>query len=373
MKRSTVRFFTKKAKLAYLWIDRILLAPNHMGASLLTRLKASAKGFTPDQYILYDFDNVDSNEYLSEFDWYRSRYINDPFDDLFNNKVICSEVLKHYANVPQTLLVKQYGWMEAFGDWDEDVDAQAPDTFATVDDALAIVRKAGSVFMKPISRGKGDDVHKIDFEHAANPQPSGADAAVAGAYAIDGESASEQDVADLLGKTDGYFLCKTVAQHRFLNELFADATHTMRTITVRDPETGEFQVMFAVLRIGTASTVPVDNGSRGGLVACIDLETGELSEARSIQALGSYDVHPDSGTPIKGARIPDWANVKEQVLALARRIPFAHFIAWDILLVDDGICVIEANTSSGVNIIQLWGPQRQGELGDFYRAHNVIS
>lgn len=49
-----------------------------------------------------------------------------------------------------------------------------------------------------------------------------------------------------------------------------------------------------------------------------------------------------------------------------------HFIAWDILLTSDGPCIIEANTSSGINIIQLWGPQRNGELGDFYRAHRVI-
>ena len=60
------------------------------------------------------------------------------------------------------------------------------------------------------------------------------------------------------------------------------------------------------------------------------------------------------------------------MLALARKFPFMNFIAWDILLTDEGICIIEANTSSGVNIIQLWGPQRNGELGDFYRAHGVI-
>ena len=48
------------------------------------------------------------------------------------------------------------------------------------------------------------------------------------------------------------------------------------------------------------------------------------------------------------------------------------FIAWDILVTEEGFCVIEANTSSGVNIIQLWGGQRQGELGEFFRHYNVI-
>ena len=48
------------------------------------------------------------------------------------------------------------------------------------------------------------------------------------------------------------------------------------------------------------------------------------------------------------------------------------FIAWDLLITEEGISVIEANTSSGVNIIQLWGGQKKGELGDFFRYHNVI-
>ena len=44
----------------------------------------------------------------------------------------------------------------------------------------------------------------------------------------------------------------------------------------------------------------------------------------------------------------------------------------DILITEEGRCIIEANTSSGVNIIQLWGGQRHKELGDFYRYHGVI-
>ena len=58
---------------------------------------------------------------------------------------------------------------------------------------------------------------------------------------------------------------------------------------------------------------------------------------------------------------------------VCRKIPYMDFIAWDLLVTDEGICVIEANTSSGVNIIQLWGGQRQGELGDFFRYYNVLS
>ena len=108
-------------------------------------------------------------------------------------------------------------------------------------------------------------------------------------------------------------------------------------------------------------------------MANIDLDTGVLSEARCLHNRNVYEVHPDSGAPIKGAKIPGWAKIKEEMLELANKLPYMHFIAWDILVTEDGsICIIEANTSSGVNIIQLWGGQRNGELGDFYRFHKVI-
>lgn len=216
-----VRYLSKKAKLFVLYWRRIIFAKDHFKVPLLTKLKANIfGGYLGDQWMLYDLDMKKRKEYLSEFDWYRSRYIN---------------------------------------------------------------------------------------------------------------------------------------------------------ITLRDPKTKRFKVFFAVQRIGTSQTIPVDNGSQGGLVCNIDLETGRLSHGRRLHDREVYEVHPDSGTRFADVVIPDWAAFKEEILALAQRFPYLHFIAWDVIKMPDGKnCVIEANTSSGVNIVQLWGGQRHGELGDFYRAHGVI-
>ena len=65
-------------------------------------------------------------------------------------------------------------------------------------------------------------------------------------------------------------------------------------------------------------------------------------------------------------------KIKARVTALASEFPYLDFIAWDILLTEQGMCVIEANASSGVNIIQLWGGQRHGELGEVYRRYGII-
>ena len=70
--------------------------------------------------------------------------------------------------------------------------------------------------------------------------------------------------------------------------------------------------------------------------------------------------------------IPGWSEIKLQILEVCKKLPYMDFIAWDLLMSDEGICVIEANSSSGVNIIQLWGGQRNGVLGDFFSYYEVI-
>lgn len=342
----------RKAKLAYLWATRILFAPSKQGVGFLKKLDLNLRGgFVADQYALFDLAHNDRADYLSELDWYRSRYINAPFDSMLNNKVVADEVLKVHTKTPGVLLVKNKGKITTPGEADVSTD---------VERALDVAHAAGSVFVKPIGAGKGIGVHRIDAD------PEGR------RWRLDGRAASSGDLLSLLDEMDGWFLSPTVRQHDELARIFPDASNTLRVITLRDPKTASLKVFFAVLRLGTQATVPVDNGSRGGLVAKVDLETGELTEARPLWSAGAFKVHPDTGAQIKGARVPMWEETKRLALRLAGTFPYLHFVAWDILVTNDGPCVIEANTSSGVNIIQMWGPQRNGELGDFFRAHGVI-
>lgn len=343
-----VKWGMKKLKLFVLYWRRIVFAKNHFKCPWYKKIRANlTRGFLADQWILYDLDHNDKDEYLSEFDWYRSRYINDPFDFVCNNKIVSAEVLKQYVRVPESYMIKNQGHLSGFHS--EDMEYE---------DALKLLEEKKLLFYKPYGKGKGMGVCRLSWE---NGQP-----------AIDMKPISEEDFLKFLKKNDDWFLSEAMQQHHYSDEIYDQTVNTIRFITLRDPETHKFKVFFAVQRIGTKETIPVDNGSRGGLVAKIDLETGELSEGRCLHNKNVYKVHPDSGAPIEGVVIPGWEKLKEDMLDLANHLPYMHFIAWDILITEEGFCIIEANTSSGVNIIQLWGGQRNKELGNFYRYHKVI-
>lgn len=343
-----IKNFLKQLKLIVLFWTRIVFVKNNFQCSILKKIQANfSGGYLADQWVLYDFDHNDKNEYLSEFDWYKSRYINEPFDCVMNNKVITAEILKQYVRVPQNYFLKNKGFLTDY--------KSRP---ATYSDIIKVLHMKKTLFLKPISAGKGNGVDILEFNDDL--------------LRINKDVVSEKQMEEYLSKRNCWFICEVIQQHSYLDNIYNKTFNTIRMIVLRDVVTKEFKIFFAVQRIGTSETIPVDNGSKGGLVSKIDLETGELSEARCLRDKQVYISHPDSGSMIKGVRIPNWKEIKKEVLALSNKMPYMHFIAWDILITEEGVCIIEGNTSSGINIIQLWGGQKNKELGTFYRFHNVI-
>lgn len=344
-----VRYLSKKAKLFVLYWRRIIFVKNHFKVPFLTKMKANIfGGYLADQWALYDLDMKKRKEFLSEFDWYRSRYINEPFDYMLNNKIVATEVIGRYVRMPEIYLVNSKGVIADFSG-----------AVLQSNEAVERLRDIKDAFIKPFGKGKGNGVHHIVFDNDR--------------FYKDDNPVTAEDLEKTFRQYKDWYLSETVKQHPYADHLYDKTVNTIRIITLRDPQTQRFKVFFAVQRIGTSHTIPVDNGSQGGLVCNIDLGTGRLSCGRRLHDRQVYETHPDSGTRFEEVVIPDWKEMKQEVLSLAERFPYLHFIAWDIIKMPDGQnCVIEANTSSGVNIVQLWGGQRQGELGDFYRAHGVI-
>ena len=346
---SLVHRAERKIKLALLFAVRIVGAPDHFHCPLPTRLRANfSGGFTGDQWKLYGLDGKKRREYLSEFDWYRSRYVNAPFDYMLNNKVVATEVLEKYIRVPEIYAIRTGGVIR-------DRSGQPMDD----EGALALLREKGQVIIKRYDKGKGEGIRRLAWRD--------------GQYWLDARAVDAGAAAKALETGWNWYMSEVVTQHAYAASLYPETVNTIRMIVFRDPETQRSKLFFAVQRVGLEKTIPVDNASQGGIVCKIDLETGRLSHGRTLHDLVVYDTHPDSGTRFEDVSVPDWQALKEEIVALSDRFPYLHFVAWDVVKLADGTnCVIEANTSSGVNIVQLWGPQRHGELGAFYRYHGII-
>jgi len=338
---------TKFMKLSVIWVVRILFTKSHFKVSIFKRVYyAIFGGFMADQIAIYNLNRKNKKDYLSEFDWYKSRYINGEYSFLLNNKVVCSDLFKNDLTIPNVYCFKKNKKL------------YSNQNIYTYENIIELVKKKKTLIIKPISKGKGVDIFKIEFK-AKN-------------IVLNNENITENKLIEILKSKDNWFVSDFIKQAKYLDDIFEYSTNTIRLITVRNPNTNKCEALYAVQRIGIKESIPVDNGSKGGLVANINLQTGELSEARSIQNINKWDVHPDSNKPIKGVKIPNWKKIRDTYVRTMEKYPYFNFIAWDILVTEEGSSLVEANTSSGVNIIQIWGGQRNKELGDFYRSHKII-
>lgn len=301
-----------------------------------------------DQISMYDLAHNDKKQYISHFDYIRSRRINDPFNPMLDNKVVFAELIKSFCDTPELLAVKRGG----------KIAGMEGRKICCSSELVDLLYQESKYVLKPIVGCKGGGVFVAEHKD--------------GVFYVNGEIKSRDELIAFFDKKQDYLICKFAHQADYLNEIYSGSANTIRMIVLRDTPEREFELAFAVQRIGADWTGPVDNGSKGGLIANVNIATGELSEARTMHNLMVYNVHPDSGHPIKGVVIPNWESIKKGVLEVSSHFPYLDIIAWDILPTPDGFTVIEGNSSSGVNIIQLWGPQRYGRLGQFYRDHGII-
>lgn len=175
-----------------------------------------------------------------------------------------------------------------------------------------------------------------------------------------------------LAKKKGCVVLPRLVNHPDIADLSNGALATVRAVSCRN-ERGEFEVTNASFRMAQGRTSIVDNFHAGGIVAKIDLRSGEVGPATDgAMALGPgrgwCEQHPDTGGRIAGRKLPHW----HETLDLARRahtLAFADHvvIGWDIAILGDGPRLIEGNKGPDLDLVQKShrepvGNARLGEL-----------
>lgn len=147
--------------------------------------------------------------------------------------------------------------------------------------------------------------------------------------------------------------------HPDVAELSAGALSTCRLMTVLN-EKGEYEAVLAIFRTSADPSSPVDNYHAHGLVAAVDLETGELGPASGGGTLGipkvsemmRRDTHPITGAQITGSRLPFWSEAKSLAERAHAAVPGLPIVGWDIAFTPDGPVIVEGNSGPDVDVMQ---------------------
>ncbi len=229
------------------------------------------------------------------------------------------------------------------------------------------------VVLKPLFGAGGKGVYVVESGGATDATDT------PGRYRVNGDDRTEAEFTALVDGLEEYVVQEYVEQSAFMDELYPESANTVRFVTMWDYSTGEPFIAWAHVRIGSPASAPLDNISRGGLQAGVDVETGELLYAADIGdkvppiGVDWYDDHPATGEPIVGRTVPGWDDLVAEVRRMAAGLPQCPYLGWDVLPTDDGFRVVEVNASPGMLNTQV---KRQfmtdPRVRRFYEHHGVL-
>lgn len=309
--------------------------------------------FSFSESSIYDLKSNDYREYINTFEAYAPRLSNSPYFVISDDKYLFSVVFEKYINTPKTLALIQNGEIVSLGN----------ERVSNLNLYDLFLQNGGGVIK---DRGGCDGFNVYVFS-------------VVGEQLFYKEtSVDRKELEKIVKKFSRGMVQDKLGQGEFENNIYNKSINTIRVITMRKENSYEHEIVGALQRIGTKKSMPVDNFNQGGGSALIDIESGELGSMTCINSFDEkgkriyYDTHPDSGAKIKGQVIPNWEFIKSSLIEVTRKLPFFEYIAWDVVLQDDGIAVIETNMKSSLNVFQVHGGMRNSLIGEKYREKGYI-
>ncbi len=201
--------------------------------------------------------------------------------------------------------------------------------------------KLGKVIYKPTTRSGGKGVEVFDF-NSDNIRET-----------------YDQIKALPDGLIEGFF-----KQHPDLQKFSLKSVNTMRigTIVSYDNipgvENGKVNIVYAGLRMGCGDKY-VDNLHSGGIMTDIDIDTGVIITDGVDFDNNVYTTHPDTGTKIKGFKIPYFDEMKKMIEEAGAGIE--GYYGWDVAIGENGPVIIEVNTNAGPTALQApYVPMKKG-------------
>ena len=328
--------------------------------SLAERIKMFFWGFYSDESKLYDFKKYNRKDFLSDFQMCcKAVQINTGYTEVLNNKLVFSRFIEGFMNIP-----RNYGYIYNNRIYFLEPDMEAESGLEHADNIgrlKFLLKENKSMMAKLFDAGSGKGIFKLEMKENE--------------IFINNKKASDDEILEMIKKCHNYQLCEFINQAEYSKKIFARTCNTVKFLTMIDPDSGEAFLVRAFHRFGTEKSFPVDNLGHGSCLSNIDVETGIMGPTYTIKdnSLCWITTHPDTGEAIDGVAVTDFHKVAKDILNVHNKISYIKYIAWDVVLQDDGYIVLEGNANTDMAGIQPFEPILLNErVRRFYQYHKVV-
>lgn len=303
---------------------------------------AHSRGFLAEHASAYGLNESNYQQYLSDYDFYKSWPLNSWARIWVNDKLTLKHML---AGTEFEYLLPRYFYYSMPNGLRPSLDNHLPNP-ETFESFVQLLRAERHLACKP-----NNDALSNGFCHMECKNDL---------FYINGERVSLGDLERFV-ETHPNYVYQEYLRPSCEFHAITPLIHTLRILVINEtgtaPRIARSYLRFPCKCTGEANFVSFSEGSGEVYLvyADVDEKTGNWGDGRLVYAnkIQKAEFHPDSGAPLKGV-IKDFDKLSYAVLAIARRFNTVEYMGFDIGVTDKGFRMMEINTHPGIGGFQYY-------------------
>lgn len=308
---------------------------------------AYKRGFTPKKVSLFNLDENNYRNYLSDYDYFQLHPINGQFTHWIDDKLTFRYLLEPFHQyLPKYYFHLDRGEVFRLPDYS----GKLP---ISIDQVISFLKEQKELAAKLLNASGGDGFYKLSARDDN--------------YFLNDKKVSRQNLFNIFSEWrdnigGGYLLTEYLHPCEEFSRIWPKSTNTIRVSIIRNKNEPPI-IVDGFMRFGSSITNYTDSAISGGIVCRLNINDGTFYDGAII---GKSDIqkikrHPDTDSLLEGV-IPHWDNVKSVILDISNYISHNIYMGFDVVITDDGFKIIEINSHRGLITNQYYQPYLQDEV-----------
>ena len=314
--------------------------------------KVHKYGYSIDDWRFLGLNKENYKEFLSTVQYYKMHPINGLHSKWIDDKVTLKYLC--HGTAMQEYMPKYYYEINEKGNVIPLMDCPQGDR--TVQSIINTLKDKEILAIKLIAGSIGEGFIKAEF--------------INGKYFLNGQEFCEAELIEKIKSLRNYLITEYLHPHKDLAKFCPNTCNTIRYLIGRMSD-GTVKMLKSFIRFGTIKSGFVENYNAGGVLCYIDGK-GAFNGGNAVDLTTRLNIkiteHPDTNEKLSG-KIPFWDKIVESAKILGEIFPQMQYLGVDYVITDkEQVKIIEINSLSSLDALQLDGSIFASSAGDFYKS-----
>lgn len=347
-----------QAKWAKAYRKKLIKDWNTCALSFDKKMWAVKRGFLPSRVQLYNLDEFNYMQYLSDMDYWRIHPINNHFAFWINDKITLKNIfaapIKSITDksVTYNLMPDYFLYIENDGHFSYLMDSPSHIN-KDKDYLLNLLMDKKILALKPSNGAGGFGFVKLEYKNDL--------------IVWNDKIISKKKFIENQQLLNGYIVTEYLKQNDEFNCICNKSACTLRVIVVKNIndkyDGGNLDIIASFARFGTNLSQGICNMQAGAVAIPYDSNTGAYGDyfyryKGFTEGLETrFAEHPDSKISLKGKFLPKYKEVKDVVLTACSHLSSLEYFGVDVVITNDAVKILEINSLPAISTPQvLFGP-----------------